>query len=399
MKRPLLIILGIIVILILIGVWVYVLLTGSPENSDDLFADFGFGDTTDPTFVPQPVDEDIDPTVNVGGNDALRQLTIKPVAGYTEVQISTTSIPYVQYVEAGTGHIFTIDLDTGEETRVSATTIPVVTKAAITPNGSHVLMQTSDGADAEFIIGTLATSSDELGNFALREAVTSFAASVENELLYAAREGNNTVAKAYNPRTNSTRTLFTVPFRAVQIDWHHTARGPHVLYPAAASRLEGFAYTATDGLLERIPLSGFGFSAAGGSSFVLGSSVSSEGFYETYLYDQAAQTRQLLPISLVPEKCAKTNNDSGVMVCGVSQETYGTMMPDEWYQGDVVLSDELWTITNQPQVDTDFIVDLTFESGRTVDLINPLFNSTDERLYFQNRLDRTLWVFDSTLSL
>lgn len=391
MKRPLLIILGIIIVLILIGIWVYVLLTGTPNNGNQ-FAEFGFGDTSDPTFqgLPEPEPE---PTVDVGPGSALKQLTTKPVAGFTEVQLATTTPAKAYYVEAGTGHIFTIDLETGEETRVSATTIPLTRAAAITPNGAHVMMQAGEGLSAEYIIGTLATSSDELSNFALSESVLSFAASDDNEFLYAVPDGNTTLAKAYNPRTNSSRVLFSVPFRDVTIEWGNTSSGPHLAFPKPASRLEGFVYSYTNGSPTRLPISGFGVSAVGSGNAVISSYMQTTGSYTSSGYSYTVSDDLRLPITVVPEKCTFPANLESQAICATSFTNYSNMMPDVWYRGEVTLTDELWEIDPATQTARP-IKNISSVAGQSLDVVNPKTNPDGNRFYFQNKVDNTLWLYD-----
>jgi hypothetical protein len=395
MKRPLLIILGIVTVLILLGVWVYVLLNGTPSNGG-MFNDFDFGDTTDQTIQP-PAPANTEPTVNLTSPDALRQLTTSPVAGFAEVQENASGTPRVQYVEAGTGHIFTIDLETGEEKRVSATTIGQTTRAAITPDGAHVMLQAGVGQATEFIIGTLATTSDELRNFALSDEVSAFAASGDNEFLYLSPDGNGTLAKAYNPKNNRTRVLFTIPFREVAIDWNQTAAGPHLVYPKAANRLEGFIFSYTNGVKTRLPISGFGLSAVGSNSTVLSSEFLNTGDYVTQSLTYTDQTATPLPISIIPEKCAFLPTQTNNAICGAPITEYNTtQLPDSWYRGDLVKGDSLWDVRTGFS-SAILLSNITSTKGQTVDLINPQFTSSGERYYFQNKIDQTLWVYDFTI--
>src|SRR6056297_1164176 len=110
MKRPVFIIIGIILVIVLIAVWIYVLFVGTPTSIDEQFAEFGFGETVEP-INPEPVVEpQPEPVVDIATDQRLRQLTTRPVAGFAEIQVSTSSAPAVVYMEVGTGHIFSIDL-------------------------------------------------------------------------------------------------------------------------------------------------------------------------------------------------------------------------------------------------------------------------------------------------
>jgi len=398
MKRPLFIILGLVAILLLLGVWVYVLLTGSPDNQEERFGTFNFGDTTDPSVQIEPEVEPETPIVNVGSRNKLRQLTTEPVIGYTEIPETASTTAKVYYVSAGTGHIFSIDLETGEEKRISGTTIPLARAAALTPDGGHVFMQAGDGTNAEIIIGTIATSSEDLSNFKLPESnqVLSFTATHNNEFLYITPDGNNAIAKAYNPENNSTRTLFTVPFRDVTVQWHHTAGGPHIVYPKATNRLEGFAYSYTNGVRSRLPLTGFGLSAVGSDEYVISSKTGASQTYTTNTYSYVTnRTSDNVPLTIVPEKCAFSSIITDSVWCAVTLADYNNSsdMPDSWYRGERGMQDGLWDIRLFNNSST-FLSDLSAESGTDFDLINPQFNTESTALYFQNKTNQTLWTYD-----
>jgi len=392
MKRTILIVSGVAVVLLLIGVWAYILFTGTTSETVS-FNDFGFGDTTDPTVL-LPLIEETEPDPVAGGqSERLRQLTTKPVVGFAEILPTSTTSPVVVYhVEAGTGHIFSLDLDTREERRVSATTIPLATKAVLTPNGQHVLIQSDTGVRASFVIGTLSTSSDRMSNIPLDESIVSFAATLENQFVYAVTAGDTLVAKLYEPATGSVTTLFTIPFREATISWHHTAAGPHIVYPKATSRLEGYVYSYTNGVVSRLNASGYGLSAVGSASAIIYGSFDGEA-YTSYSVGNDALVSVATPITLIPEKCRFTNTNSTVALCGVSFDPLPHLMPDPWYRGDVILNDSLWEY-NTVSRSARLLVSPETATGRQVDLINPQLDSTDSHFYFQNKVDDTLWLYE-----
>ena len=96
MKRTILIVSGVAVVLLLIGVWAYILFTGTTSETVS-FNDFGFGDTTDPTVL-LPLIEETEPDPVAGGqSERLRQLTTKPVVGFAEILPTSTTSPVVVY--------------------------------------------------------------------------------------------------------------------------------------------------------------------------------------------------------------------------------------------------------------------------------------------------------------
>jgi hypothetical protein len=391
MKRTLFIIAGLVIILLLIGVWAYFLFFGTPDPNGGVFTDFGFDSTNDPTIVATPP-VIATPTVDVTSPERLRQLTTKPIAGFSEVQIATTTNPEVRYIEAGTGHIYSIDLTTGTEVRVSATTIPLANKGVITPNGQYVFIQSDTGGQDDVVIGIISTTSDELRNFAVSEPVTSFAATIENEILYTTPVGNQLLARVYNPQTSELRTIFTIPFRDATVSWNTSTAGPHVVYPHTTSRLEGYVYTYTNGVGVREASSGYGLSAVGSSDVILYSEQLS-GEYRTFIQPVGTLEIKDAPLVIIPEKCTFSRNTPTVGVCGVALIDYSHLMPDPWYKGEITMNDSLWEI-NTISESANLLVSPETATGRQVDIVNPAFGLNDENLYFQNKRDQTLWVYE-----
>lgn len=397
MKRTTFIIGGIAIISLLIGVWVYMLFFATPAQDGGIFTDFNFTSTDDPDFVPVVTPEPQEPTVDITSPERLRQLTTTPVAGFSETRLTPTSTPEVRYIEAGTGHIFSINLESGEETRVSATTIPLTREGVITPDGQFVMLRSGSGASSEIVIGALSAGSDVLQNFAISGQITSFTATNQNEFLYAAPSGNSLVVRAYNPATNDIRELFTIPFRDVTIQWNSETAGPHYVYPKATNKLEGFVYSYTSGVPTREPASGFGLSAVGSSEALLYSAIDNNQ-YTSFVYNKTQNTQTDFAIQVIPEKCTFLNQMPTIGVCAAELTELSNTMPDSWYRGMVQFSDDFWIIDTTTGT-AGSLLSPESEIGRQISLINPDFNTDDTNLYFQNKIDQTLWMYQYEIPL
>ena len=392
MKRTIIIIGGIGIICVLIGVWAYFLFFATPPEDGGIFANFNLGNTTDPSIVIEAQPIETEPIVDVTSPERLRQLTTQPVAGFAEVQLTASSTPEARYIEAGTGHIYSIDLDSGEEVRVSATTIPLTSRGVMSPNGQFVMLQSGTGMNADFVIGVLSTTSDELRNFAVPETITSFTATSDNKFLYASPVGSNLAVKVYDPAANTLNTLFTVPFRDATVAWHHTVQGPHLVYPHATSRLEGYLYSYTSGVATRLPASGFGLSAVGSIDGYIFSRVVGEQ-YSTFGHNKLEDETNIAPLSIIPDKCTFIKTNPTFAICGITISEFPYKMPDTWYKGEVKMNDNLWEYNIEEKTARQLISPVNI-TGRQIDIIEPQFGINDANLYFQNKLDQTLWMYE-----
>jgi len=395
MKRPLFIIIGAVIVLVLIGVWVYIVFFGQTTTNQDTYANLGIGDTTDPSYVaPSENGEEKTPVIDVATNQRLRQLTTRPVAGYREVKTDSTETVLLYYTEKGTGHIYSIDLQSGEEKRVSATTIPLSYRSTITPNGLFTLVQSNNGTNARFTLGTISTTSDILITEPIDEKIIAFTSTLDNKFLYAVKTNNSVIAKEFNPVSKTIKDLFTVPVREAAIVWGNTANMSHLFYPKASTELEGFVYQVKNSKNTRLPIDGYGVSVYGTDTSLIYSKKVTNA-YKSYLFSTTTPEAIESPIDIIPEKCATLPESVTVVLCAGSTKKLDGTMPDSWYKGIVPLVDDLWSI-NTTTGTLELLSAVTNETGRQIDISNLLFNHNGSRLYFTDSSSHNLWLFELT---
>jgi len=394
MKRPLLIIIGAIFVIILLAVWVYVLLFNTPTANEEEFTDLDFGNDTDVTLFPAGTDEDgvvnPEPIVNVNGLERLKQLTTEPIAGFGEV--ATENIPdAVRYVQIGTGHIFEIDLETGEEERVSGTTVPGSQIAAFAGNGESVMIQSGYGAGASFTVGVIGTSTQDITTAQIFEPIVSFTGTQSGVFLYAAQTNNSVVGKSYDPATLVTSTLFTVPFRDATIIWGSEATDTHYAYPKTTALLESFLYEVQGNLLTRLPIDGYGMSATGNNEFILFSKQTDED-YQSFTFNK--ETREIRPHTQtqIPEKCVFSTITLSSSFCANTSINFTDLAPDTWYAGELTFQDSLYQTFNDVSRSI-VLVDSHDQTQQNIDMTHLSLGAQDAHLYFTNRNDRTLWMY------
>lgn len=391
MKKQFFIIAGTLIIILLLAVWGYLFFFGTPESTDDVFANLGIGGEVDTTYVPPPAvtEEEPQPTVNME-RAQLRQLTTKPVAGFKEIQVSTTSAPVLYYVEQGTGHVYTIDTETGEEVRVSGTTVPQADKASISSDGTYVAISSfSNTKNKPLFVGAFGTSSPNLSEV-VRKTVHDFTI-VGNSLLFTTPGTTGLSGQTMRLDTGTETTLFAVPFLDARVMWGSTATATHYVYPKASYALEGYLYAATDGSLERLPVSGFGLTARGNDDMVVFTRIENQTG-KSYIYDRTTDETRPLTAVVLPEKC--TFSETGLdFACPFEPIQIPYEFPDEWYQGTLSFKDTLWFLDGET-MSGEQLVDTFSVSGRELDIINLDVAVNREALYFTNKNDNTLWMYE-----
>ncbi len=402
MKKNFLIIGGaVIVVSLLIAAWVYVMFFGTPRELPSLADtfDFSFGN---PAGEEVPVVEPIiatstpTPTINVAGRP-LRQLTTRPVIGYRELaQTSTSSKPILLYAEAGTGHIYSIDLETGAETRRSGTTIVEAAEAVFSADGRYVVYRSGYNRVARTVVGTFSSSSDGLSIIELGDQAENL--HIEgNEVLFYTVRGNSAVGKSRNLRTGTSKTLFIVPMSDPVVLWGSGEAADHYVYPKPSHLLPGYVYEiGTNSSLTRLPISGFGLSAfRSGPLLGISTVTPGEGRYETTIIDTTTDSALSGLGVYIPEKCAGSIQTPLKFWCANGNSTASFGYPDTWHRGEVTNNDiisELFLTSTSTTIATR--VDTLADSGRTIDGFNYASGPSGRYLYFVNRLDNTLWLYD-----
>ncbi len=390
MKQGTTIVIGFIIIIILVTIWVYLLFFGTPKDPDEVFSNFNLGGeetggtTTSPIVEPEP------PVVNME-RPRLRQLTTRPVIGFIETQVATSAPIYIRYVETGTGHIYNINLTSGEEERISNTTVAEASLATFSPDGTTVAIRPRNDRRAnELTVGTI--ENGELKSAVIKEQVYDFALTSSSTLLFTTRDSSGLIGQNYNLATKKQTPLFAIPFFDATISWGTSSSDTHVVYPKTTHLLEGYLYTFTNGTMERLPAAGYGLSAQNSPKYITYTRTSNY-VPATTIYNKATGSREESQIILLPEKCGVDIKDSRFLWCGYEAVERAFEFPDNWYRGEISFSDSLWRI-DLGLNSAEFIVDPKELTGREIDVVMMTTGKSGTALYFINKNDNTLWMYE-----
>lgn len=386
MKKIYFIIIGGLILSGLLGFWVYSFLYGSPDNDSSFFTDlgiFGQNNTEDITPLPDIVPEP--PVVDIP-REPLRQLTEKPVVGMRMIETGSSSI--MRFIEAGTGHIYDIDMVTGQESRISQISVPNASEGEISPSGDYIAVRSGYGNQNDVILINL-TNGENPTSVVLPNQIESFAFGFNNELLFTEVTAGQTEGKGYLPSTGITRRLFTAPFTAHNMAWSNSSTSNHVIYTKPAASMLGYAYEITASGLIRLPQSGYGLSVtqSAGIKFIGRSQDSS---YNTIIVDRK-NTSQISPAVIIPSKCVAGSLRADTYFCTSPIEFRVQNFPDIWNQGKYSFDDYIWEVGNGKST---LLVYPFRETGETLDIINIQLSPREDTLYFTNKTDKSLWVYE-----
>jgi hypothetical protein len=220
----------------------------------------------------------------------------------------------------------------------------------------------------------------------LPNQMRTFAFGYNNELLFTETSLGQTEGKGYLPSTATTRRLFTAPFVAHEMAWSESSSTNHIIYTKPAASMIGYAYEVSANGLKRFLYSGFGMTItqSGGVRFV-GRLI--DGSYRAVIINSAGQGSES-PAALIPEKCVA---EQGKQFCASPFELTERNFPDTWYKGQFVSNDNIWEINGG---NATLLAFPSRTLGRNLDVVDLRLSQDVQMLYFVNRIDNTLWLYE-----
>lgn len=392
-SKNILIIAGFIIIVLLLVVFVYLLFFGTPRSVQEIFGNLGpAGEPDRSVVIPAEPTPEPEPTAT---RPRLRQLTQRPVAGFVETMYNDQV--HIQYVEMGTGHIYRIDLLAGPENRLSNTTVAEASQAVFSSDGSRVAIRGGNAQRYTPITLGKVQAGGEMETTQKTGQIEEFHFVGTSTFLFTERyDGVGLKAKALKLETNSTENLFTVPFYEARVIWGTSTNSTHYAYVKPSRMFKGYLYSFTNSRMRKVPIEGFGLTVLPPSSDLIMFSVVEDSTYLGRVRDMTTGLVNDVPLVAFPEKCTSTiiNNDYVAWCAHQSDRNWsdGTL-PDAWYRGQISFSDNIYEV-NLAAASKSFLVDTFMESQREIDIQNMSIGSSQLNLYFINKNDNTLWLYE-----
>lgn len=387
MNRPLIITIGITILLIVLGVWLYIFLFGTPEDTGEVFANLGFTPTSQPTTITPPEDSPTLDTLVDTSTGSLRQLTTRSVAGF--MSTTTAAGKTIRYAERGTGYVFEIDLSTGVETLISRTTIPQVANAVFSNDATHVAFTSYIGYVANVYVGVI--ENNGIAGINLEPGASNLAFTNNNEVLYTIVRNGVTTGYRQNLVTETRVEQFTFNFTNLDVAWGDGQSATYIT-TKPASTLEGFMYQIDGDKVVPSVRSGLGLTSFVGSDAIIATYRRSSA-YQSIAYNLNTNTENTLPVVALKEKCTFDTANPNFIWCAAPLGDIPAGFVDNWYKGTVQSDDRIWLIDTVNE-SARLVVSPYDVLGRTLDITATDADTTGQYLFFKNRTDQTLWLYD-----
>jgi hypothetical protein len=199
------------------------------------------------------------------------------------------------------------------------------------------------------------------------------------------------VGYTYVLDTEANRAVFNIPLRDVHVLWGT----PTYVYTTPTSVQTGHVYTiGAQSVLEYLTNGMPGLIATRYGAGIVATSITESERFSLAVSANGDRVDQTLPF--IPEKCTTNPFNTLRVFCAVPTNIDEGVFPDDWYMGTLGYSDVLWDMDIQTGSAITLLNFLT-ESGREMDVQKIGADKFGVKLYFINKNDNTLWLFDRSV--
>jgi hypothetical protein len=324
----------------------------------------------------------------------LMNLSPDPVVG--SVAFTRGGTPYVRYNLRATGHVLEVNLITGTSSKISNKTIPKLQQAFWMPDGKQTFIQYLDNSESsittyysEFKQGT--TSSDtyiEEGGF-FRPNISSLAVAPDAKKIFSLIDNQyGGFGIITDKKDENSHELFISPLHEWIAEWPEANTITITTKPA--SSVGGYMYflNAKTGAQRKIIGNVIGLTTL--TNPTAQKILYTDASLALRLLDVATQTSVALPAQTLPEKCVWSKKQKNIIYCAIPSTIPYSSYPEDWYQGKVGFSDNIYSIDTSKGTYTSLAqLDSTYK--KSIDVTNMSISSNEDYLIFSNKKDGTLW--------
>jgi len=419
MNRKTLTITALVIIFILLGIGIYFYLsktTATPIPPTSAFPGEGLPVTsTRPTGVDEGGAE-VSFTPGTGAPlPRLYELHKLPVAGVSFIDAGkgTSITTTARYIERGLGYIFDTPLNTYSESRVVNETRTRLSEALWGNGGKSVVVRyldSNDGVIKTRIVNIGAPTVSFSQSTSTETATENFLNTEEVFLpdyipfMSVAEDGADKVFYLENGTLSAIGTVSTLKntgstgvLSSSFTEWLPQFPNQNLitLTTKPSAVIPGhlfFIDTKTNALTKVLGnINGLTTLTSRDGKLVLYAEIKNK-VPELSIYDTVKKETRVTSLQTLPEKCAWSSKKTTVAYCAAPQSLPLAVYPDQWYQGLLSFSDDVWKIDTTTGVVEKVLTPSSLRAP-ALDIINPVLSSDDTYLIFMNKTSGTPWVY------
>lgn len=398
MKRPLIIVAGVVVVLGIAVALYFIFFRSTPGVSVTPPGSATLPVANPTTPPPSGSSGRVEPTSSspVTVSPRLVKISSGPVVPGMSVTdtrpVNASSSPdtLVRFVERQSGNVYSYLASSKTQTRTNNKTIPGIQSASWLPDGSFAFVRYLSGADFS-TINTYALPASGTGGFFLNQNISDLSVSSTSVLTLASGVSGSVASLSKTDGTGSL-PIFTTPLSSLRVSL--AGKGQYLAYTKPSASLPGSAFIVDGaGRFSRVagPLDGLIALPSPSGQWVL-ITYTQNSSLRMRLINTATDETMSLPVATLADKCVWAANDSA-LYCGVPvNPPLSSAYPDDWYQGALSFSDRLWKINVTGRY-AELILDFEKETGTALDAESLAVNGTNSLLVFLDKNTGSLWGF------
>ena len=327
----------------------------------------------------------------------LVKISTTPIAGAEvfdrKIGVSTTTVSVVRYMDRATGHTMEYNRSTSMLSASSNTTIPTIYRAFW--SGNTVLAQFLEQNTRNVVrtfSGTLpasTTPSTQLTGVFLGNNISTLAISPKGDQVFTIPTGDSAIGSISSLNGTKKTSILNFPFNEWTAEWPSASTITLTTKPSFSS--PGFMYfLTTSGTMTKAlgNIAGLTTRTSPNLGYTI-YSTSLTGGLATSVHDFTKNTDLTFNGSAtLPEKCVWSKLVKTIAYCAVPQNVPMGNYPDDWYQGNISFTDNIYKIDlSIPSVRLIY----NLPTSQNIDVINPFLDTKEENLYFTNKNDYFLW--------
>jgi hypothetical protein len=382
-KKTLIILASAIGLIIIIG-FLFLRLKGEKKENGSSFISRLFPESQEKSALPP--DKEAKVTTENGKaakeEKTLTQLTSSAVSGAAFHAQSGK----VRYFEKATGHLYEINPDGTDRKKISITTIPGVFKVRWSPDASGAILQyIEEDVARTFVVPALATSTEGV---LLPTTTSEVAISPSGDSIFYLMENKETEGIVASWENQNKKEILTLPIGEFTTAWPQSDLITLLTKPSAL--FNGYLYklNPTNGSLTKLLGEAKGLTilySPHENKIIYSQSANKD--LTTKIYNLHTKESIDLGAKTLPEKCLFSDLNTDRIYCAVPRTLPTADYPDDWYQGLISFSDNLWeinTLTGTAKI---------IFSENFLDITDLFSDAEENYLFFVNKKDSTLWSF------
>jgi hypothetical protein len=320
-----------------------------------------------------------------------RTLPVKEsTAETTKIEPTTEIVPSLRYVERATGHIYQMYLDNKVTGKISNSTILSVYETIFNSKANSMIYRyvASDDKTITSFITSLGGKSNFLNDNILQISLSPD----KNKFFSLIKNKNGVLGTIKSFEETKTSQVFTSAFSEWLPQWVTEQSIYMTTKPSYLVDGSVFSLNISNGTLTKLfgGVTGLTTLANKDSTNILYGASMDIG-PRLNVFNIKNHTSIDLDKYGLPEKCIWSNDNINVY-CAIPSRIVGNQYPDFWYQG-LISFDDFFVKINTETKSVSTLAN-SVEEGTPVDGINLFLSKKEDKLFFINKKDYTLWSLD-----